>query len=178
MAKRLRETPGPPQLGHNMHVLRGHDRITFMGAYMKGITLLDAGCGQGAFAIYAKERNFNVWAIDVHDVSDEMDRQGIDFQQVSIEDYNPMMKFDTVVFMEVIEHLEKPEQALEKLYGLLENKGVLLVTTPYVSDWDWEEDHIWRWTLEEFQDMLNSVTKYSVAWSDDIFLYGVMTKEG
>ena len=77
----------------------------------------------------------------------------------------------------VSEHLEEPSAAIEKMYNLLARDGRLLITTPHVPDWDWEEDHLWRWTHQEFRDMILDISTTSLIWSDDIFMYAVMAKD-
>jgi 2-polyprenyl-3-methyl-5-hydroxy-6-metoxy-1,4-benzoquinol methylase len=171
MAKRLRERPGPPQLGHNMHVLVGHDRLTFVRSYTKPGLILDAACGEGAFALWAKAGGNTVHAIDINEAPLQLIKQGVKFRQVDINKYRPRQRFDTIYLMEIIEHLEEPKKIIQKMFNLLKDDGRLLITTPHVPDWDWEEDHLWRWSLEEFDKMIQEIDPDAEIWKDDIFLY-------
>jgi len=180
MAKkeRLREKPGPPVLGRNMHILRGHERLSFVRENMRDGEILDAGCGEGAFAIAVVSPANEVYAIDLFDVSENLSRYGVHFEQVSIEDYQTSRRYDTIMMMEVIEHLEEPEFAIKKMLSLLAEDGVLLITTPHVSTWDGEEDHIWRWDIRSFADMIQDIGLYEAKiWLDSTFIYAVLSKE-
>ena len=179
MPKRLRLRPAPPILGKNMHILAGHQRLDFAKRYTKHGTILAAGCGEGAFAIWAKKHNAqnDVYAIDINDPGEEFHTHPVEFKKVSLEDYRTTKKFDTIFMMEIIEHLEEPEKIIEKYFKMLKDDGRMLITTPYVSDWDWEEDHIWRWDLENFKEMIFKIDAQSTIWKDNIFLYAVMIRE-
>ncbi|MHA2086110.1 MAG: class I SAM-dependent methyltransferase [Candidatus Thorarchaeota archaeon] len=179
MAKRLRIRPGPPQLGHNVHVLTGHQRLDFVRKYTKPGYILDAACGEGAFAMWAAAHPIanNVYAIDINDPGARLKEYPIKFKQVSLEDYKTTLTFDTIYLMEIIEHLEEPAKIVAKMYKRLKDDGRLLITTPHVGDWDWEEDHLWRWSLEEFDKMIQEIDPDAEIWKDDIFLYAVLIME-
>jgi 2-polyprenyl-3-methyl-5-hydroxy-6-metoxy-1,4-benzoquinol methylase len=177
MAKRLRDKPGPPELGKNMHILKGHQRLDFLVSRSKPGRLLDVGCGEGAFSIAAKDMGDEVYAIDLFDVGGSLKEHGIHFTQTSLDDFNTDLEFNTILLMEVIEHLEDPEAAIEKCYGMLAYMGKLLITTPHVPDWDYEEDHIWRWTPDEFRTMIEKVDPIAEIWTDDIFNYAVLVDD-
>lgn len=177
MAKRLRANAGPQQLGRNMHILRGHQRLDFFNEYHKPGKILDVGCGEGAFSIHAKELGYDVTAIDLFDVSEHLAKYEIEFEQTSIADFTTSERYNTIVLMEVVEHLEEPLSAIRDLYYLLENNGRLLITTPHVPDWDTEEDHVWRWNKTEFEDMVKIIDVEAEVWQDNIFIYAVLTKE-
>ena len=174
MAKiHLREKSGPPLLGHNMHILKGHQRLDFVKAnYVPG-RILDAGCGEGAFAIWhLNQHDSAVHAIDIHEV---VFPKGILFKQMPIENYKwPGVDFTTILLMEIIEHIEDPEGVIANLYKCLALKGRMLITTPWVDTWDWEEDHIWRWDKRSFGNLMRPYG--GTTMQDDIFLYGVIIK--
>lgn len=94
---------------------------------------LDVGCGEGLWlnslskekvgleidrrkAKIARERGYNIIVGDVHSL--------------------PFKKeiFDLVTFLEVIEHLDSPIQALREISRVLETNGKLILTTPNLQD--------------------------------------------
>lgn len=173
---RLREEPGPPQFGHNMHILQGHERLRFVQANLKPGRILDAGCGEGAFSIWAVKQGYIVHAIDLFgDPAERLHDAGVLFTRTSIDKYDTRFTYDTIFLMEVIEHLEDPLAAIEKLMTLLVDGGRMLITTPWIGEWDWEEDHIWRWPdLKSFDEEFKQFNP--ITFQDKTFIYAVIIK--
>jgi len=98
---------------------------------------------------------------------------GIKVLQMDLYDLKDHTKrYNTVLFMEAIEHVQKPDLAVELCYHTLSPGGILLFTTPWVSTWDKEADHVWRFDQPGVQELLTPYT--SLIWSDDIFVYAVI----
>jgi ubiquinone/menaquinone biosynthesis C-methylase UbiE len=96
--------------------------------YIRG-RLLDVGCGEkpwkSLFAQYADEHIGVDHAETIHDTSHidiVADAYSIPLEACSI---------DTVVLNEVIEHLERPQDALSEAYRLLKPGGHIIVDTPF-----------------------------------------------
>jgi len=173
---RLRSKPGPPQLGWNTHVISGHQRLTFIKEHHIPGRILDVGCGEGGFSIALSRLPSNhVWAIDIQDSPPMLKQPYIHFEVMSLYDIPESYGlFDTIIIMEVVEHIEEPERALRLLHEHLKTPGVLLVSTPWVDTYDFEEDHIWRYDPESFEELFEGM-EYTT-WKDDIFMYGKIVK--
>lgn len=73
-------------------------------------------------------------------------------------------KFDIIIMMDVIEHLEDPFESLDKLRDLLNENGILVIQTPnyqslmqyFVKEWSWwmVEDHRWFFSSKSFKATL------------------------
>lgn len=84
-------------------------------------------------------------------------------------------KFDVVVFMEVVEHLEKSKVPLifERISSWLKPEGTLLFTTPtppfdgMYEDRVWPTDHHIEFTFSEIYDIINKEFKINkeIGWS-------------
>jgi len=128
-----REAYARPGVGRKYWDIR--DRITL--GYVREGRILDAGCGEG-ITLEKLIRQFpdcQVEGLDVDPANIEICRQhNLPVRQGSIlqlpYDDNT---FDTCTFMEVIEHLQQPEQALAELARVLKPAGRLLVVFPV--DW-------------------------------------------
>lgn len=92
--------------------------------------------------------------------------QGADVRKIGLEDSIPvewLNSFDTVVSLEVVEHLFNPEQLVRTSQKVLKRGGVIIVSTPYhgylknlalalADKWDHHHDpirvggHIKFWT--------------------------------
>lgn len=175
--QRLRNKAGKPVLGWNLHVQKGHERLTFV---MKNYTpgkILDVGCGEGGFSksLCDNDARNKVWAIDILDSPPMREDKRIHFEVMDVyalhKDYG-IAPYDTILFMEIIEHLEHPDIALETLDSLLAWNGKILITTPHIPNWDNEQDHIWRFDEDSLRDVLKPYTYHM--HKDDTFLYAVI----
>ncbi len=104
---------------------------------------LDAGCGNGAFSIYAARVGNEVLATSFSERElDEARRrtalmgvQGVDFEVLDLrelEQRSPQLgSFDQIICLETIEHLSDDQGLLVSLAGLLRPGGRVLLTTPF-----------------------------------------------
>jgi 2-polyprenyl-3-methyl-5-hydroxy-6-metoxy-1,4-benzoquinol methylase len=125
--ERLRTAFDEGNLGHYRRLL---DRLgRHAGA---GRRLLDVGCATGAFLGAAREAGWRVKGLEIGEASARHAREqlGLDVERASLYDFGSPERFDAIAFLEVIEHLERPKEALERIHALLAPEGLLLVTTP------------------------------------------------
>jgi len=172
MQIRLRDKEGEPVLGTNMHVLRGHARVDFVKAnYRKGAAFA-VGCGEGGFAILLRNLGCTVTALDI--LATPNLPPEITFRQASAYDIEDVEAFDTVLLMEIIEHLDNPFEVVTRCYRALKPGGVILITTPHVDTWDYVRDHVWRFGPLGVEHLLKDYRPR--VWTDDIFVYAVVEK--
>ena len=104
----------------------------------KGKKVLEIGCGIGAFAKILNERNFKVDATDLSPYIIERAKkihQGINFSILDIEKSTRVHeRYDYIFALEVMEHLRNPFKALTNIKKMLENKGVLIFSTPFPTE--------------------------------------------
>ena len=122
-------------------VRAGRDRmrrtlLSWLPADLRGLRLLDAGCGTGALAVEAAQRGAQVLAIDLSPTLVDLARErqpafdsggGIDFRSGDMLD--PQLgEFDYVVGMDSLIHYEA-EDAVEVIAGLAERTRHALLFT-------------------------------------------------
>ena len=83
----------------------------------------------------------------------------IKFKLVDFPEQKVSEKFDLIIFSEVIEHLREDNLALKKIYNMLNNKGLVIITTPsknaplhrlgYAKRFDKRVGHIRRYTIQD-----------------------------
>jgi SAM-dependent methyltransferase len=107
------------------------------------VRTLDAGCGNGAFSIYAALAGNEVVAVsfsareqeDARRRADVLGVRGIEFRMLDLrelEDHRESLGlFDQVVCLETIEHVNDDEGLMKSLAAILVPGGRLLLTTPY-----------------------------------------------
>lgn len=96
--------------------------------------ILDVGCNTGEFCYLAK-RAYGVVArgIDLNGEAIRIARRRYPDIQFEVRDLHEMTEigeYDAITMLEVVEHLSRPEQALEKITRALKPNGIIVLTTP------------------------------------------------
>lgn len=93
----------------------------------KEVKLLDVGCGDGTFLKYAlnKKKGISLCGIDLI----ENKHPKINFIKGDIFNKSLNEKFDVIVNMDVIEHIDDPRRFIKILRGLLKKDGIIFITT-------------------------------------------------
>ena len=124
------------------------DRWLWVRRRLRGkepLRTLDAGCGNGAFSIYAaREGNAGCWRRPSSEREGYRTRrrrarllgvEGIDFRVLDLRAIEPRREelgsFDQIICLETIEHLSDDEAAVASLARLLRPGGQLLISTPF-----------------------------------------------
>ncbi len=110
-------------------------RYRWAGALVKGKRVLDAGCGTGYGSdLLADAEAADVVGVDIDPeafVDRAARRDSVRLVAADVRDLpEELGDFDVIVCFEVIEHLDDPEQALDRLAGVLRPGGVLAVSSP------------------------------------------------
>ncbi len=124
---------------------------------LHGRRVLDAGCGYGAFSRWASKRGAHVVSCDigknlVSRASVSAPSQGVvgDACALGFRDGS----FGTIISSEMLEHVERPIDAVRELARVLEPGGVLVITTPNRS-WQWIVRMASRLRLRPFHGLEN-----------------------
>ena len=100
-----------------------------------GAKVLDIGAGEGAFSQRLVDEGFKVSAVDFQPGRFQADVEcrpmdlNMDFHDQWTD------KFDTVVAIEIIEHLFNPRHFISNCLKVLKNDGYLLLTSPNTENW-------------------------------------------
>lgn len=105
--------------------------------------LLDIGTGTGYFPHKMKERGWNVNAIEKDATTSESARIhfGIDVYTDFFEAPLADDSFDVVTLWHVLEHIEPLNQTLQRIRGVLKDKGLVFVAVPNHTSYDAEYYH-------------------------------------
>jgi len=101
-------------------------------------SLLDVGCGDGAFLIEAQKHGFEVWGIDFDRKSVETAKRHLSVDTIyamSLEEFHKFakekgLKFDVITFFEVLEHQDKLMEFLRMVRELLKEGGYIAGSVP------------------------------------------------
>ncbi|MBI2587381.1 class I SAM-dependent methyltransferase [Candidatus Amesbacteria bacterium] len=145
----------------------------------EGKTLLDVGCGVGRTALAAWEKGYRVLGIDMEqrviEIAKQQLNEAIKFKVADITKikFADNKKFDVIVCSEVIEHVTKPQQVLDRAVSLLKEKGIFVMTTPNgMEQWSILDDfgeHNRRFSRGDLEELFGrsglAIKKiYTVGW--------------
>ena len=131
-----------------------------------GLDAVDMACGEGYGAAVLAEWAARVTGVDADPEAHEharlkYGRPGLRFERALVERFAEPC--DVVVFLQTVEHLERPEDALRHFRAILRPGGVAYVSTPNVltlapkgaprSDNPW---HVREYRAEEFRALCRS----------------------
>lgn len=143
----------------------------------KQCNILDIGCAYGTIAVYCRllSKDTHITATDIFTYTNInfLNSMKIDFINHNIETDNILeKKYDLIILSEVIEHFNyNPLTTLEKIKLMLNDNGILIVTTPDSKYWGKQtkyyanfdeipeqnssaktnliDDHIWQYSEDE-----------------------------
>lgn len=134
-----------------------------------GKKLLDVGCGNGAFLSFAEKMGYDVTGLDFNRYSIEAGKQAFGLEKLyscTVEDFAlkfPSEKFDVITCFEVLEHLDKPNQFMQTLKGLLKSQGYIAMSVPNrytflnpIGESNYPPHHITRWSYKALGHFFNS----------------------
>ncbi len=98
---------------------------------VEGTSVLDVGCGTGRLSKLLQDKNFNVTAIDNDSKAVEIaKKKGVNCFVADITEWNAKGKFDCIILGDVLEHIEDDRSALQRVHGMLNPNGCLIVNVP------------------------------------------------
>lgn len=102
----------------------------------RSISVLDFGCGTGAFLAYLREKAGiqNVEGLEISRRGIEIGTRVYGLSIVPTSDQLHSSSFDVVTLIEVIEHVPEPDVFLKLVAPLVKPGGRLLITTPSVDN--------------------------------------------
>ncbi len=100
--------------------------------YNNGKKYLEVGIGDGQMLAVALEMGYDVSAVEIceEDCANVSHVLGLDIVCSDIIDYQTDKKFNVIIMGDVLEHTLNPIKVLEKAYDMLEDDGILWLSTP------------------------------------------------
>ncbi len=93
--------------------------------------LLDVGAATGVFVELAQEGGWKAEGIEISSAAVASAREkGLSVREAVIEDVPGEALYEAVTFLDVLEHVPRPKEALHAAYRLLCSGGVLLINVP------------------------------------------------
>lgn len=97
-----------------------------------GRRYLEVGIGCGEMLAVAMEMGYDVSAVEIckEDCENVSGALGVDIKWCDFLKYETPDKYDVIIMGDVLEHVGKPIDALKKAYDMLDDGGVLWLSTP------------------------------------------------
>ncbi len=107
--------------------------LDLLGAYVQEGRLLQVGCGHGLLLDEARRRGYRVEGVElsIEAARYARERLGLTVRETAIEDAElEGERYDAILLVDVLEHLDDPVAVLERLLAVLAPDGALLIVTP------------------------------------------------
>jgi SAM-dependent methyltransferase len=144
--------------------------------------VVDVGCGSGhLLAALLNRMSPPPLMVGVDEAPQAIERlaevvpnaRGIVASVYDLDERLDQASYDLVLCTEVLEHLERPREALDQLRRLRAPEGRLVVTVPD-GEIDDYEGHVSFWSIDEFRGLLRHAGSTRVERLADGTLYGVV----
>lgn len=131
--------------------------------------ILDVGCGDNYFdeRLLKESKNINsIWGIDINLKKDIHKKRA---HYVNSYDKIEDKKFDYILLMDVIEHIEEPVEFLKNILKYKKENGYIIITVPafqkLFSAHDRDLKHFRRYEYPSLMNLLNETNITCLNWS-------------
>ena len=116
------------------------ERVELLNKYVVGKTVLDAGCGGGAFVDYLNGQGFQATGLDTYAIFLRVARERRfrgRFVQADLAEQLPFAddSFDTTICLDVLEHVADDAHTIRELARVTRRR--LLIAVPQEDQWMW-----------------------------------------
>ena len=152
-------------------------RYSFAAGFVAGKRVLDLGSGEGYGTAMLAETASAVYGLDIDEDSvaharhryDLANAQFIEGSAVGLEKHFGQNTFDVVVCFEVIEHVTEHQLVLDGVDHVLEDGGILVISTPdralyAAASTEPNPFHKWELSRDEFKTMLDARFEHVALW--------------
>lgn len=140
------------------------DRISSKDSIIPGDEgkILDLGVGNGTLLRMLKENGYdNLSGLDVSEKAINNAKKlvpSVDFVNEKASDMSfDDESFDAVIGLEILEHVEKPQEVLKEVFRVLKDDGTALFSVPYKQCFDCEE-HLHYFHFFDLYDLFKQFT--------------------
>jgi len=104
------------------------------------LNVLDIGGGTGWLLDMIKQIDPRIKITQVVDIDEKAKAaaigKGHQYFHGRVEEYQTDTKFDLILMLNLIEHVESPAAVMHRIQGILNQEGLVLMKTPNIDSWD------------------------------------------
>lgn len=132
--------------------------------------ILDIGCGDSYFDhnLLKEDPELCIYGVDIF-LKDEDEINDENLHTVNSLDKLPDIKFDCIIMMDVLEHIEDHKEYLTNIVKRLKNDGTVFITVPAFMELfslhDEELKHFRRYNHRELMEVINAAGLKETKWS-------------
>jgi 2-polyprenyl-3-methyl-5-hydroxy-6-metoxy-1,4-benzoquinol methylase len=105
-------------------------QLTQLGSYVSGRTLLDIGAGPGYLCHLAATEGWQAQGVELSEKALRIGRQFLSVNYVQLDDVIDE-SLDVITCYHILEHMERPDSFIKKVYSKLKPNGVVAVHVPH-----------------------------------------------
>lgn len=162
------------------HQARQHALNMLACDYIQGKDVFEVGCGSGTLLKLLLQKNYNATGIDISKsqcrlAQKRLDKAGFSSRRIhrkALKDIKTTKTYDTVICIDVLEHIKDDKKALKLLIRLLKPRGTLIILVPAFkilwSKRDEKYGHFRRYTKKNIKKLFlgtELVIKISRYWN-------------
>lgn len=110
------------------------------------LDVLEVGSGRGYYAYEMSKHFKSVIGVDPYDEAFKSaqklsnNKKGLEFKKILVENFKTKKKFDLIVALTVLEHMQNKKRSFKKIFSLLKDDGVIYITAPN-KYWPFEQHY-------------------------------------
>ncbi|KFM22225.1 Trans-aconitate 2-methyltransferase protein [Marine Group I thaumarchaeote SCGC AAA799-B03] len=111
----------------------GHYQLKMVLKYIKGPSILDVACGDGTLTKQISEIYPDITGIDASKPMIEKAKKRIpdaNFIETDFDSYSPESKFDTVIMINILEHVDDANKLMQKAKDWTTENGNIIIQVP------------------------------------------------
>ena len=126
----------PIRIEYIIENIKQHFKINTKNNFLKNLNILDIGCGGGLISEPMSRLGGSVTGIDASEKNIKIaqlhaKKSNLEIRYInkSPEQFNEFEKFDVILNLEIIEHVENVNLYIESCYKLLKKNGIMFTAT-------------------------------------------------
>ncbi|MCB9202412.1 MAG: class I SAM-dependent methyltransferase [Flavobacteriales bacterium] len=110
------------------------NKLKLIQKYSNKKTILDYGCGNGIFLEFMKSNGYSIQGFEPSNLGKKETEKRL--ESTLIDNINEIKNTDIITLWHVLEHIENPDEILEKLKSKLNPNGIILIALPNYKSYD------------------------------------------